>query len=593
MEILRVVKSFLAGLFFLAWTPFVFAYNYPEINSIGFSKNPIFNIYYNDAPAEIPIYINYNPGNTGLGQYHYWQVPDGYLKDIGSCDIPLVNGAWGESKNGGCTINLVLPSQVMNALYQGVVTYSFAGKSSHGRYHWNTFDTRRSTQMYSVRVIPHPINLDIIPEQHLVAGTSLTIHFKNRIRYFDENVMAGDKPSAWITAANNGLSLKALGMQFNPATLSITGVAKQTGVYHFYLHAKNRTSTLAPRPFMIKITENPKDRPVFRENISLSAANTHKKYDVNLLGLLEDNVSFMVSNEVTFKIDDSVRTEESKWLRIENGTHLVGEPDITLAGQEIQVPIIAHSNTGGDSKPAQLSLAIAIDPGMKPVLKDHLELNAIAGGKIYYNMQHDIIDPTPVMDGSLRVVIDEIKIHCVSEECNTSWLKVMHNQPTILEGMVPSDATGQIYKIRVHANNMMGGDSEKKDIMLHVNIDPDKKSALKLNGSDFLPLKPGQPFLHDFVASRDVYPEYEEVPYTIDFAKGSQHPFWLRFENNTLIATKVPEDLSCFVVIFVEIKNIPGGSSGPIKLLLRNDLKECKDVESTGLLKSNYSNCTG
>ena len=138
--------------------------------------------------------------------------------------------------------------------------------------------------------------------------------------------------------------------------------------------------------------------------------------------------------------------------------------------------------------------------------------------------------------------------------------------------MVPLDATGREYTITVHANNKMGGDSEKRDIKLHVKIDPDRKPSFKVSNSTFPFLEPGQPFFHDFVASRDVYPEYEDAPYIIDFAEGSEHPSWLRFEDNKLISDKVPDDLYGYVVITVEIKNIPGGASGPIKLLLDMDI---------------------
>ncbi len=569
MEFSKYLKSFLIGLVVFGFTQFAHSYNYPKINSFDFTKNPIFNVYYNDPPAEIPIYMSYNPGNTGMGQWHYWTVPYGKLQYVSSCDIPLVSGGWRESKLGNCTFKLVLPSNRMNAVYQGAVSYSFGGKSSKGQHHWSPSDTKRTTRQFYVKVIPHPINLDIIPEQEVVAKTLLTINFKNRIRYFDENVLAGDKPIASITAAENGVTLEELGLKFNPETLNISGAANQTGVFHFYLHAKNRARTLEPRPFMIKITENPKDTPIFRENLTLSAVTPNQFYDFNLLSLLKDNATFMASNEVTFTIDTNTQTEENKWLRIENGTHLTGQTNGHLAGREISISIRAHSNTGGESLPAKLKLHIATNPSMKPVIKENLELNSTAGGEIYYNMQNDIIDPTPQKDGSLRVVIDEVKTQCPNSECDTRWLEVLRHQPTILNGMVPLDATGRDYTITVHANNKMGGDSEKRDIKLHVGIDPDRKPGLKVQNPIFPRLQPGQAFFHDFVASRDVYPEYEDAPFTIEFDESAEHPYWLRLEDNKLIVDKVPEDVEGFIFFRIIIKNIPGGASEPVELLLR------------------------
>ena len=76
----------------------------------------------------------------------------------------------------------------------------------------------------------------------------------------------------------------------------------------------------------------------------------------------------------------------------------------------------------------------------------------------------------------------------------------------------------------------------------------------------------GQPYLYNFIELNDVEPRYNDIPYTVQFAKGYNNPEWLRIEDNKLIADKVPNNLDQNQNIYITIKNIPGGTSAVLPL---------------------------
>ncbi|MCC5792174.1 MAG: hypothetical protein JJT82_06135 [Legionellaceae bacterium] len=402
--------------------------------------------------------------------------------------------------------------------------------------------------------IVYPLSIQAIPEQNATANIAFRLNLKNKIAYFDENVNAGKKPLTRLSP-----SPASLGLQYDAATGVLQGRPKATGVYAFTLSASNADSQAAPRKFHIKVAANARETPRFGQQRRLPSATPEKVYRADLLPLLEQKASYMQNNQVSFRIDHNHLPNNARWLSLRDGRYVTGEVPAALAGQSIALFIVAHSNTGGDSKPVAVTLPIALDPQMKPTIADNIAFSSQAGGEIFYDVRPLIDDPT--QDSALTVRIDSV-------QPSAAWLSVAQDNPTRLLGVVPVEATGVAYHIRLHAHNTRGGDSEPQSIILNIERDVRQTPFFRDANPVFPLLHPGQPFFHDFVADADVYPGFDEYPYEVMFASDYQPPSWLRLEKNQLWAEMVPDKLADDLTIQVVLRNIPGGCSENIALNL-------------------------
>ena len=347
------------------------------------------------------------------------------------------------------------------------------------------------------------------------------------------------------------------GLLYDPTNLSITGKPDRAGFYLFKVSATNDYATTATRDLQIYIGINPKDKPVFKTNYPIPAAAPNEDYHLNLMDLIELKDSFNVTNQVCFHIGRNHRSPE--WLRIDENTSLLqGHVPSSDAGQQKEITLIASSNTGGDSLPLTITIPVAFDPAKKPIIATGIALRGEAGNEFHSNFQRHINDPTA--DNNVKIVIDKI-------EPPAPWLSVSSWRPTEIEGIVPEAAVGQIYQIILHANTTIGGDSDTVIIPLHITIDKSRTPRFYA-ANPHLPLfHVGQSYVYDFVANRDVYPEYNDIPYTIELAEGYKNPAWVRIEDNKLIVDRVPDNLN-IERVFITIKNIPGGQSRAFSLKL-------------------------
>ena len=208
----------------------------------------------------------------------------------------------------------------------------------------------------------------------------------------------------------------------------------------------------------------------------------------------------MVNNQLSFRIDPNQANAD--WLKVEN-KELVGEPPAGSEGQTAEIKLIASSNTGGDSESVTFYIPIAYDASRKPIITQVDELKAAAGEQLYKDFHDSIVDPAN--DSYLKLVIDRI-------EPAAPWLEISSANPTALEGRVPQEVIGAQYEISLHANSRVGGDSKLVQIALKIAIDERLTPHFK-EPHPQLPLAySGQTFSYDFVANRDVSPEYEDVP---------------------------------------------------------------------------------
>lgn len=445
-----------------------------------------------------------------------------------------------------CYFNIVIPGDSFKTV-AGAIRYSLCKSAPLS----NQFFF---TPNFSVRVIPHGITMSSLPIQEATANTPFVYNLKTAVKFYDENIRAGFPPYGIVTPAEQD------GLRFDQASFSIVGTPKRTGTYLFKVGAQNTYGTAAQVDFRVQVRVNEKDKPVFKQNYPIPGASPGQKYSLNLMELIEPQAGFMETNQISFRIDPNMSHPE--WLLIskEHPTFLEGEVPVGEAGKEVEVTLIASSNTGGDClHPLTIKIPVAIDPSKKPVV-NFFKLEKLAGANIYEELSGYISDPAH--DPDIQLILEKV-------EPAATWLKMSSLHPTILEGTVPDDVTGQKYLLTLRAKTSTGGSSEPVTIPLTIKKDPEMAPRFKSDQPILPMLYSGQPYIYDFVANNDIYPEYDQTPYQIKFAKGFTPPSWLRIEDNRLISDAVPDDIGRIIDIKLVIKNVPGGTSGENHLKLR------------------------
>lgn len=519
----------------------IFAFQYPSV-VLFFNGTPPSTVFYGET-LRIPVQLNY----AYLRTYKIWHIPAGsYLEYAsGSCSAIPYDEAYYLS--GICRMRLVIPGNQLGKVVQGRLVYQIIGKERG--YHWDwSFPLG-----FHVTVIPHKLSMTTIMPQSATANMKFVYNIKSAIRYYDENVRSGAPVEVNVSP------IEQYGLRFDKSLLAITGKPTQTGTYAFKVGAKNKNGAGAAVNLHIEVKANIKDKPVFKKIYPIAAAISGQKYTMNLMNLIEPQPGFRVTNQIIFRIERSQNTPD--WLTVskKDGVLLTGNVPPNMGGTEVELNLVATSNTGGDSEPLTIKIPIAPDPSKTPVINS-FELTKDAGMQLQEDLSRFISDPGH--DSTLQLILDKI-------EPDVSWINVSFLNPTVLEGVVPENAVGKKFMITLRASTLTGGTSHPVIIPLQINVDKEKTPYLK-NKQQNLPLiYPGQSYRYDFNANRDVYPEYDSIPYEIKFASEDSHPYWLKIENNRLLADKVPEDIDSIIKIHIIIKNIPGGQSEPIALFLK------------------------
>jgi hypothetical protein len=348
------------------------------------------------------------------------------------------------------------------------------------------------------------------------------------------------------------------GLQFNAATASIVGKPTRTGVYRFNITLQDSNGLTSSQPLDIHVTVNLDDKPVFKKQYSLTSATPEEDYRLNLVNLLDNKPGYLATHQVHFRIDPNHTHRYPNWIQLDETsmTTLYGHVPNAEAGQLKELTVIASSNTGGDSEPLTIQIPVAFDPQKKPVFLENVHLTAMANSRFDSDLRTNLFDP--LNDSSLKIILDKV-------EPEAPWLRVSPMNPTTLSGHVPADAVGQHYQLTLSANTLMGGNSTPMIIPLDIAIDPQWTPRFFLSKPEFPVLYPGKSYTYDFAIHHDVVPEFEDMPYTITLAQAYPNPAWLQIINNRLQVSTVPE-LTGVQKIFVQLKNIPGGSSEVIPL---------------------------
>ncbi|WP_028388367.1 Ig domain-containing protein [Legionella fairfieldensis] len=442
---------------------------------------------------------------------------------------------------GICYLHIVIPGSRLGQIINGMIYYRLIG---WGR---KPVDILRA-QPFSVNVIPHPLSMASIPQQSATANQPFYLDLRPYVNYYLENVQALTYPAIGVTPVT------ANGLYYDATKFAIVGTPSQSGTYRFSVNAHNNYGTAAAVPLVINVRINPAETPGLKQAFIATGA-PGEVYSLNLNEFLASSQN-LASNPIRFRIDTNKTHPD--WLKVEE-TRLTGTIPFSEAGQSVEVTLIASSNAGGDSAPLTIHIPIAVDPAKRPGFEPHISLDSVAGGQIVNDLRQSIVDPANASD--LTLIIENV-------EPAAPWLSISSVNPTELIGTVPEDATGQIYYISLHAWTSIGGSSDTIKIPLKIAIDSKFTPYFTIPEPKLSIAYMGQPYFYDFVANREVSPEYEEIPYVIELAENYQNPSWLRIENNRLIADLIPQIDTSEQLVYVTLRNIPGGPSKvfPLKL---------------------------
>jgi hypothetical protein len=323
------------------------SYYYPNVQ-LSF-PNGIPDTIYKGETQRIPVHMDFFSlsGEKCL----YFPIGTRVERVSGTCPaIPhdLTGVYWGSHV---CTMNLVVTGQSFDKPIKGNLLYRVVGSDGNWP-HKHDWNLSFKSPYFFIRVIPHPLSLSNIPLQDAVANEDFIYPIKPVIHYYDENIEAGNQLQVLVTPSQQD------GLVFDPNSLSLIGKPARTGAYIFHVSVMNVQSSTEDLIVQINVASNGKDKPLFKKIFSIDSAIKNTQYSLNLLDLLQENPSFMVSNQISFRVDNNRKHPE--WLKIpkENPTILSGKVPPELTQKEVELSLIAHSNTGGDSERVTIKIPI-------------------------------------------------------------------------------------------------------------------------------------------------------------------------------------------------------------------------------------------
>lgn len=443
--------------------------------------------------------------------------------------------------DGACLMNLVITGTKAGQVIQGRLHLHLLIIHSHHIY----------SPYFTATVIPHPISMLSPGKARAIAGKPFNFSFKNYIRFFDENVQGGATPQGIVSPQKNN------GLYFNPSTYAIVGTPEHIGTTTFRIAAKTNYGTAAAVELVIDVGLNKENKPKFKPSVELAAVNPGKPYQLALMDLV-DMKQLAAGDQLHFRLEPHQNDSDLFKIDPANDQLLIGHVPLTAAGQTLQVTVVAHSNTGGDSEPLTLTIPVAFDPALRPSIKP-VTLFASRYDYFYQDIASLIDDPSG--DGSLKLILEKV-------EPAAPWLGLSMHVSTALEGLIPAETTGMHYTLYLRATTMSGGSSELVKGSLTMKINPNLTPQFK-SSKPILPiLQPGTAYKYCIDEHRDVWPEYEDHPYTLELAEGSDSPDWLEIKDNCIEAQEVPLTLANIPLIWVVLRNIPGGAADPMPLEL-------------------------
>lgn len=314
----------------------------PEV-SISFKDSLPATLFYGDT-LRIPVEMKYFalPAN-----YKEWLIPQGSHLEAMSTACPAIPRDQYERWVGACYMDLVISGNTLGAIVSGVLSYKVLGG-----YQFNS-------PGFSIKVIPHPLSMRLIPIQAATAGQNFIYQLKTAIQFYDENVAAGQAPQGIVTPEIQG------SLRFDKKTFAIAGKPERQGTYLFKVAAKNANGYTESVPLQINVGLDLKDKPQFKSNYPIATALPGEKYTMNLMGLIEPKPGFMESNQISFRVYEAQENLSGLSIPEKDNTILTGKISKDAAGKELILGLIASSNTGGDSQVFTLKIPVAIDPVKK------------------------------------------------------------------------------------------------------------------------------------------------------------------------------------------------------------------------------------
>lgn len=402
------------------------AYCTPSVE-FYFTRSPLSTSVFAGETLHLPLLMKHHC----LKGRQTWEVSEGVsVRAVdGQCPpMPEFNGEMGD---GSCELDMTVTGFALSKHFSAWVRY-------------NTLIHRHTSPPLTIDVLAHPVELLPVPVQAGARGLPFALPLKSFARYFDENVLAGNKPVISVTPAEGG------GLLFDRQTLMLTGIPVARGALEFALSVITGNTTIGPEIIHVDVEAQPSSRPMFREDAQLPSFIVGKPWRFDARALLAPASTEYPNDGLRFRIDGNYPAPE--WLQMAQDSSSVLEgiaPPDSVEQQE-SLALIASTNTAGDSLSSVFPLKVAFDSENTPRIQP-FSLRFAPQEDFEVNLMQYVDDPTH--DPALQFILDAV-------DPMAYWLRLRPDNPQVLEGRAPDVSAGRCFQLSLRAANTIGGSSQ-------------------------------------------------------------------------------------------------------------------------------------
>lgn len=410
---------------------------------------PSVEFYFTRSPLPTSVFVGETLHLPLLMKHHClkgrqtWAVSEGVTVRAvdGQCPpMPEFNGEMGD---GSCELDMAVTGFALSKQFSAWVRY-------------NTLIHKHTSPPLTINVLAHPVELLPVPVQAGARGLPFALPLKLLARYFDENVLAGNKPVISVTPQDGG------GLHFDRQTLMLSGTPVARGALEFALSVMTGNTSIGPEIIRVEVGVPASSRPMFREDAQLPAFTVGKPWRFDARVLLAPSSTDYPNDGLRLRIDGNYPAPE--WLHVppDSSTVLEGIAPPESVEQQETLALIASTNTAGDSLSHVFPLKVAFDTENTPRIQP-FSLRFAPQEDFEVNLAQYVDDPTH--DPALQLILDAV-------EPMAYWLRLRPDNPQILEGRVPDDAAERCFQLSLRAANTTGGSSQPVVIPLCVTSQP-------------------------------------------------------------------------------------------------------------------------
>lgn len=392
-----------------------------------FTRSPLPDTVFVGETLHIPLVMKHHC----LQGQQTWQVSEGVSVRAVDGQCPPMPEFTGEMGDGTCELDMAVSGFALSRQFSAWVRF-------------NTLVHKHTSPSWTIQVLAHPVEVLSAPILAATCGVPFEVPLQSMVRYFDENVRAGNKPVMTLTPVESG------GLRFDATHLTLSGTPTATGPLEFALSVTTGNTTTEPVMVRVEVGAGASSRPVFREDAQLPAFVAGQPWQFDVRALLAPGHGDAPDDGLRFRIDSAHPAPD--WLQMAKDapTMLEGTAPAASVGQEETLALIASTNTAGDSVSHVFPLTVAFDARNTPRIQP-FSLTLAPGEDFEVNLSPYVEDPTG--DSALQLILDAV-------EPAAWWLRLMPENSRVLEGRVPESQAGACFQLSLRAASTTGGSSQ-------------------------------------------------------------------------------------------------------------------------------------